>query len=941
MRLSIVAALLLATPLAGPVVARPAPGVALPAPAPIADLVKSVDIPHAEFTLKNGLRVIVHTDRKAPIVAVSVWYHIGSKDEPKGNTGFAHLFEHLMFYGSENNDGVFFKKLEDVGATNSNGTTWFDRTNYFENVPTPALELALYLESDRMGHLLGAVTQEKLNAQRAVVQNEKRQGDNDPLGLTQYATLAALFPVGHPYHHSTIGSMADLDAASLDDVRGWFRANYGPNNAVLVLAGDVDLATAKTMVEKYFADIPSGPTVTRYDAPVPVWTTTRRETLYDQIPTPQLSRNWVIPGRLDKAQPLIDTAVAILASGSSSRLYNELVRDKKLAVAVSGGVQAFEKVSMASIEVTVAPGVNPAVVEARIDALTAQFLKDGPTADEVYRIASRAVSGTIRGLEAVGGFGGKAVTLAEGAVYAGDADFYKTELAAYADATPATVRAAARLWLSKGDYRQTVLPGTRPLAEASAPRTASTEAQTLRLPAPATPLATQARPPEPIVGASPLLTVATIERTTLANGLRVELARRNSVPLVRMTISFDAGFGADDRTRLGIQGLALNLLDEGAGGLTGPQITEARERLGAGISAGAGYDRTQVSLDALKPNLPGSLALFADVIERPSFDPVELERVRGQTLAGIAQEEADPASITRRLLPVMLYGANHPYGVPSTGSGTAAGVKAVSRADLVTWHKRWIRPDNAMMFVVGDITMAELKPLLEASFGNWQPDPAVARGSKIFPPVPEPTGARVILIDRPGSPQSYIRGGVVLPIKGSDDPIALRAANDILGGLTTSRLNADIREEKGWAYGVGAALSDARDRVASVIIAPVQSDRTGDSLAAMIADVRALTSTRPIDQAERDKAINNTVRSLPGDFESGATLLGAIAKNAVYDRGDDYYGRLVPRLQALTPTQLNEAAKLLSTDRFTWVVVGDRKTVEPQLAKLGLPVEVR
>lgn len=936
MRRSIIALLLATTSpataaLAAPAAAPAAP--ALPAPAPVAALVAAVDIPHDQFTLKNGLRVIVHTDRKAPIVAVSVWYHIGSKDEPAGKTGFAHLFEHLMFYGSENNDAVFFKKLEDVGATDSNGTTWFDRTNYFENVPTPALELALFLESDRMGHLLGAVTQAKLDAQRGVVQNEKRQGDNNPLGLTEYAKLAALFPDGHPYRHSTIGSMADLDNASLDDVRAWFAANYGPNNAVLVLAGDIDLKTARPLVEKYFGDIAAGPPVKRFDAPVPVWTTTRRETLNDQIPTPQLSRNWVLPGRLDPAQPLVDTAMAILAGGTSSRLYNDLVRDKKLAVAVGGGVQAFEKVSMAEIGVTVAPGVDPAVVEKRIDELMAAFLKDGPTADEVGRIATRAVSGTIRGLEAVGGFGGKAVTLAEGAVYAGDSNYYKRELAAYADATPASVAGAARRWLAQGDYRQTVLPGARPPAEAVAPPRPPT--------APAAPVPRVARMPEPRVGTSPLLGVAAIERATLANGMKVELARRDTVPLVRMLISFDAGFGADDRQRLGIQGLALNLLDEGAGGLTGPQIAEARERLGAGIGAGAAADRTRVSLDALKPNLAASLALFADIVQRPDFAPAELERVRGQTLAGIAREESDPASITRRLLPVALYGADHPYGVPGTGSGTVAGVKAVTRADLVAWHKRWLRPDNGQIFVVGDIAMAELKPLLEASFGGWQPDAAVAKETKTFPPIPEAKASRIVLIDRPGSPQSYIRGGVVLPVKGSDDPIALRAANDILGGLSTSRLNMDIREEKAWAYGVGSNFNDASERLYALIVAPVQTDRTGDSIAAMIADVKALRTDKPIDQAERDKAINNSVRSLPGDFESGGALLGAIEKNAVYGRGDDYYGKLVPRLEALTPAQLNAAAQLLSTDRFTWFIVGDRKAVEPQLAKLGIPVEVR
>jgi predicted Zn-dependent peptidase len=934
MRLSITAALLLATPLAGPVLLAAPAIAAQAAPAPVAALVKAVDIPHESFTLKNGLRVIVHTDRKAPIVAVSVWYHIGSKDEPKGRTGFAHLFEHLMFGGSENNKGSYIKTLEGIGATNLNGTTWFDRTNYFENVPTPALPLALYFESDRMGHMLGAITQAQLDLQRGVVQNEKRQGDNDPLGLTEYAKLAAQFPEGHPYRHSTIGSMADLDAASMDDVRGWFRSNYGPNNAVLVLAGDIDARQARSLVEQYFGDIPAGPAVKRLDAPVPIWTGTRRETMYDQIPTPQLSRNWIAPGKLDPSAPLVDIAMTILAGGSSSRLYNDLVREKKLAVAVGGSAQAFEKITMAEIGTTVAKGADPAAVEARIDAVLADFLTSGPTADEVSRVVTRNVAGTIRGLEAVGGFGGKAVALAEGAVYAGDAGFYKKELAAYAAATPASVLAAARIWLNKSDYRLTVLPGKRPDAENAAPRSAAP-------PAPAAPVVMVKRAAAPPLGGSPTLAVAPVERATLANGMKIELARRSTIPVVQLLLSFDGGYGADDRARLGIQNLALGLLDEGAAGMTGPQIAEARERLGAAIGAGADADRTRISLNALKPNLGGSLALFADIVQRPTFDAAELNRVRGQVLTGIAQEEADPDGITRRLLPVLIYGETHPYGVPGSGSGTVAGVSAVTRDDLVAWHKRWIRPDNGTIFVVGDITMPELKAQLETSFGSWRPDPATAKGSKAFPAVTPPKAARVILVDRPGSPQSYIRGGVVLPIKGSDDPIALQAANDILGGLFSSRLNTDIREQKGWAYGVRSGVTDVRDVVTMQITAPVQADRTGDSMAAMIADVKALTGDKPIDTAERNNTVDNSVRSLPGDFERGAALLGAIEKNAVYGRGDDYYARLVPRLQALTPAQLNAAAQMLSTERFTWVVVGDRKVVEPQLGQLGLPVEVR
>jgi predicted Zn-dependent peptidase len=596
-------------------------------PASFAALVSQVQVPYEQFTLPNGLRVIVHTDRKAPIVAVSVWYHIGSKDEPRGKTGFAHLFEHLMFYGSENNDGVFFKKLEDVGATDANGTTWFDRTNYFENVPTQALDLALYLESDRMGWLLGAVTQAKLDAQRGVVQNEKRQGDNAPFGLTGYATLKALFPEGHPYHHDTIGSMADLNGASLADVQSWFRANYGPNNAVLVLAGDVDAKSTRPLVEKYFGPINRGPEVKRLDAPVPRWTTERRETLYDKVPTPRVSLHWPVPGRLDRAAVLTDVALTVLAGGSSSRLYNELVRTKKLAVSVSGGVQAFEKVSMAEIEVTLAPGVKPEAVEAAVKQALADFTAKGPSADEVGRVATRNVAGTIRGLEAVGGFGGKAVALAEGAVYAGNPEQYRTELAWYANATPADVQAAARAWLTTSAYVQTVLPGERPAAEDVPPPP--------KVAASTPPAKGPARIAEPAVGQPPLLQWPAIERFTLANGLKVELARRTTVPLVRMLLSVEGGRAADERGSLGIQSMALNLMDEGAAGRSGTDIAELRERLGAGIGASPGMDRTRISLDALKSNLGASLALYADIVQRPDYPPAEIERVRGQMLTAL------------------------------------------------------------------------------------------------------------------------------------------------------------------------------------------------------------------------------------------------------------------------------------------------------------------
>jgi predicted Zn-dependent peptidase len=419
--------LALSTGLAAPLV--PAAFAREAQPAPISELVKAIDIPHEEFTLKNGLRVIVSTDRKAPIVAVSVWYHVGSRYEPAGKTGFAHLFEHLMFYGSENADGPFFARLEDIGATDWNGTTWFDRTNYFETVPTGALDRALFLEADRMGHLLGAVTQVKLDTQRGVVQNEKRMGENNPYGLVEYAQLAALFPDGHPYRHSTIGSMADLNAASLDDVKTWFRTHYGPNNAVIVLAGDIDVPTAKAKMEKWFGAIPAGPAPTDVDASVPTLPADVEKVMKDNVATVRLYRNWVVPGINGTDLPLLDLSMSIFGGLASSRLDNVLVRQDKTAVGVSASIQTFEKVSLAEITVDVKPGADPVAVGKRLDALLADYLAKGPTADEVTRAATRVMSGTIGGLEQVGGQTGKAVTLAEGAVYSNDPDRYRKDLA--------------------------------------------------------------------------------------------------------------------------------------------------------------------------------------------------------------------------------------------------------------------------------------------------------------------------------------------------------------------------------------------------------------------------------------------------------------------------------------------------------------------------------
>ena len=914
------------------------------APAPLASLVAAVDIPYEQFTLKNGLRVIVHTDRKAPVVAVSVWYHVGSRFEPKGKTGFAHLFEHLMFYGSENADGPFFGRLEDMGATDWNGTTWFDRTNYFQTVPTGALDRALFLESDRMGHLLGAVTQAKLDTQRGVVQNEKRMGENEPYGLVEYAQLAAMLPEGHPYRHSTIGSMADLNAASLADVQNWFKTHYGPNNAVLVLAGDIDAPTARAKVEKWFGNIPAGPAPKDVDASVPTLDKDVEKLMHDNVAATRLYRNWIVPGVNSQDLPQLDLAMSVFGGLKSSRLDNILVRDEKVAVAVKANVQPFEKLGIAEITVDVKPGQDAAAVGRRLDELLADYLAKGPTADEVQRAATRQLSGTIGGLEKVGGFAGKAVTLAEGAVYSNDPAKYKKDLAAYAAATPQSVGDAARKWLSRPVFRLTVAPGERSAEDNALAGNATHRPAFFRDPQKPKPVAATPPPPtriaEPEIEPVKDLDFPPIEHATLKNGIPVVFARRATVPVVRVSVSFDAGNAADDKAKLGTAGLTTALLDEGTTTRSSTQIAEEQERLGASISAGNGMDTTNVGLYALKPNLNASLGLLADVIRNPAFAPDEVERLRGQVLTRIAAEKTEPMPIAQRLLPPLLYGTAHPYGIPFTGSGTESGVKAVTRADLVAFHGRWLRPDNATIFVTGDTTLAEVMPLLDKRFGDWKA-PKAAKGAKLFRMDRMMRPARIILVDKPQSPQSMILAGLLTNKRGTDNPLTLITANEVLGGSSTSRLIMDLRESKGWAYYAGTGLPGVKETIPLLVYAPVQTDKTGESIVAARKGIGDFLTTKGTTEAERNQTINSQILSLPGSFETSSDLLSAMMRNRLLGRPDDYYEKLPAIYRAMTPVDLDKAAReAIDPDRLIWVVVGDAKLVRPQLDAVGLPVEM-
>jgi zinc protease len=904
------------------------------------------EIAYTRFILPNGLTVVVHEDHKAPVVAVSIWYHIGSGDEPKGKTGFAHLFEHLMFSGSENRKGTYFGPFEKAGATDMNGTTWFDRTNYFETVPTTALDMALWMESDRMGHLLGAIGQQELDTQRGVVQNEKRQGENRPYGRVDQNILSNTFPANHPYQHDTIGSMADLNAASLADVKQWFNSNYGAANTTLVLAGDITVAEAKAKALKYFGDIPAGPAVARQQPWITPLAKSTRGVQHDHVAQPRIIRTWVVPQLGTDAAIQLDLAATALGGGKTSRLYQRLVYQDKLVDDVSASIGEFALASQFQIQADVKAGVDPAKVEAVINEELQKFLASGPTQDELDRakVANRA--SFIRGLEKVGGFSGKAVILAEGQVYRGDPGAYQKDLARADAATIAGVKAAADTWLSKGDYLLTVLPATDkafdPKAEDAkvVPLAAAPDRPQAKLPAGqayrVTKSALDRSTGVPSVTQFPALTFPKLERGKLANGIEVILAERHTIPVTQMQLLFDSGYAADQGHKLGTASFTSTLMNESTKDLDSVEIAKRKERLGAITAVGCGLDICSASLNAMNDQLQPSLALFADIVRNPAFKAADIERVRGQWLAGIAQEKTQPIGMALRTLPPLLYGAQHAYGIPFTGSGTEAEIKALTATDLTTFQHDWLRPDNVKILVAGDTTLATIIPLLNTAFGDWQA-PASAIPTKNVANVAAQARPRVFLINRADAPQSLILAGLLAPSTRADNNLAIQAANGAFGGTFTSRLNMNLREDKRWAYGAQTILMDAQGQRPFLFYAPVQTDKTAESANEVLKEARAVIGDKPLTADEIAKIKDQRIRALPGSYETTSAVLGAISGIVQYDRPDDYVQTLKSKLEAVTPAAAETAIKeIVNPAAMTWVIVGDLGKIEAPVRALKL-----
>ncbi len=906
----------------------------------LATLVEKVSVPYQTFTLDNGLTTIVHTDRKAPVVGVTVYYRVGSRHEPRGQTGFAHLFEHIMFGGSENVEN-FDVLLEGAGSTPTNGSTWYDRTNYVQTVPTGALEVTLFAEADRMGYLLGAVTQEELDTQRGVVQNEKRQGDSQPYGLIYYLIAENLLPVGHPYRHATIGSMADLEAASLGDVHQWFKDKYGPNNVVLALAGDIDVATAQPMVERWFGDIAPGPQIAEKPAEPVTLAAPINQEITDQVPVASIFRNWTGPGLEHPDAVPLQVGMHILGGLASSRLDNAMVRGAEIAVSVSASAQTHEHLSFLQASAFVKPGIDRTQAQAMLEAEIAQLIAQGPSQDELDRARTQLITDTIGGLESVGGFGGKGMILAEGLLYADSADFYRQKLDQMVTLTPKSVRAAMDRWLSRPAYNLTVLPGERTLDGGPMGGWGDEDIN----PPPA-PDAGDARPyprtgpPRTAPPVRPVgdLTFPDVQTATLSNGIEVVLAQRNSIPKVSLAMTFDAGSAVDPTGEKGVHETMMDLLTEGTSTRSALDIAIEQERLGSSISAGAGVDSSTVFLNTLTTKLTPSLELMADMVRNPAFAPGDVARVKEQRRTQIDQELSSPGGLALRAMRPIIYGEDHPYADAST-SGDKDAIEAITPAAMAAEHREWLRPDLATITAVGDVSMDVLVRQLEATFGDWQAPATPAPTKNVLMPSPEPA-ARLIVVDRPNSPSTTLALSRLTPLIGHADGIeVIRTANEVLGSGFLSRLMGDLRETKGWTYTISSGFTGAVGQRALVINTQVQADRTADSIRVILDQVEAFPATRPVDEVEFQRATRGNIRGLPNRFQTNSQVLSALLTNRELGRDLRYQLQLPDVYRAMDIDALNAAARdYLHARDFTIVVVGDRRVIDAQIATLDMDV---
>ncbi|HEX2254058.1 MAG TPA: pitrilysin family protein [Thermoanaerobaculia bacterium] len=892
------------------------------APAPAGAVPEVPEVPFEHYTLPNGLDVILHVDRRLPVVHLNQWFHVGSKNERPGRSGFAHLFEHLMFQGSVHAPGEYFSRAERAGANlregGVNGTTNTDRTNYFATVPSGNLEYLLWLDSDRLATLPDALTQEILDNQIEVVRNERRQSlETPPYGRWQKLAVENLYPAGHPYSWTVFGSHEDLAAATLDDVREFFTRYYTPNNMTLVLAGDFDPAEARRLIERYYGPIAPGPALERPSRWVPRLDGERVIEVADRVPQERVYMLWPAPPLLTAEEAALDLAATVLADGLSSRLERELVYERQLATDVTAVNMGQELASAFLVVATARPGAPLADIEAAITRAIAGLAADGPTADELARAQAKWEHAFVGGLERIGGFGGKADRLATYHTYLGRPGYFRDDMERYLGVGRDDVRRATARWL---DTPNRLVMRFRP---ETAGRPASPPVDRAAVPA---------------LGGDRSFRAPAVRTAKLDNGLEVLVVERPELPKVTVGLVTRAGALAEPAGREGLAHLTALTLRLGTAEHDSLQLDDALARLGTSVTTAAGRQTALAFLDVLSRHLAEAVDLLAEVVRRPTFPAAEVERERQRHLATLAQQENIPMLVASNTALELVFGKDHPYGRPL--HGTPATVAAITRDEMARFHRERYRPASSALVFVGDVTLEEATRLAGRALGDWRGGAAPV----VEVPAPRPTGfGRIHLVDRPGAPQTFVVQALPGPHRMAEGYYDFALLDAVWGGGGFStRLNLNLREDKGYSYGVSSSNVAYPDSGLWWAKGGVQTDRTAEAVAEMRRELADLAGERPVGAAELATAVDTRTRGYAQQFESYARILQQVSSLWIQGLPASELQREYDATAAAAPAGVAAAARQWAQpERSLFVLVGDREKVAPRLEALGLgPVVV-
>ena len=911
------------------------------APAPPADDGADLSLPFETYVLDNGLEVVLHQDHSDPIVAVAMLYHVGSARETPGRTGFAHLFEHLLFQNSENvGPRGFLNGIPVLGGT-FNGGTSNDSTIYYAVVPNDALARVLWMESDRLGFFINTVNEQGLENEKQIVKNEKRQSyDNRPYGHTSYVVDANLFPEGHPYSWQVIGSLDDLQAATLEDVRGFYERYYGPQNATLVIAGDFQPDTARTLVETYFAEIAAGPAVTPPEpAPGVVAETVRlmHEDNFAQMP--MLTMAWPTVELYHPDSYALDALSALLARGKTSPFYQVVVEEDTLAPAVNAGHPQRELAGQFRLSARAFPGTDLDTLLTSFERAFNRFDIDGVSEADLERITAGLETNFYNGIASVLG---KSFQLANYNVLTGDPGFVTEDLRRLRAVTVDDVLRVYREYIAGRPHIATsfvprgagdlALEGSRQAAIAeeaivAGAEAAAAEAQTA--PFERTPSRIdRSTPPE--LGERPQLRTPEVWTADLANGMRVYGIEHHELPLVQFSIRLQGGRLLDDSDRLGVANLITDMLMEGTRSRTPEELEVAIEELGASITLATSSEAITLRANTLIQNYAATLALAEEILLEPRWDAAAFELVRERTISNIRQQASAPPAIGATVFNRLVYGPDH---ILSNGPmGTVESVSALTLDDLRDYYAASFSPSVAVMHVAGDITQAEVIESLGSLTTRWERHPVTVPDY----PLPEPpTAPRMYFVDMPNAPQSVITVGQMALARTDDDYYPATVMNHRLGGGITSRFFQRLRLERGYTYGASSRFRGQRLPGPFVGTTSVRANVTFESVALIkeILDGYGPGYTDEDLVATRDELVRGNFRA----FETLGALLGMLQNISAYDLPTDYISRREATIAAMTVEDVRAlAGTYLDPARMLYVVVGDARTQLARLEELGL-----